>query len=676
MPPEKTKTERAKELQKLLLKHNESYYLKENPKVSDAEFDTLMRELEKLEQEYPELSTPDSPARKVGGGIDKKFSSFRHNPPMLSLGNAFNADELRDFDKRVKKELDGETPEYITELKIDGLGINIIYEDGKLVKAATRGDGTTGEDITENIKSIKYVPRKIRWDKNWKRAEVRGEVYMNRPDFAELNRQRIENGETEFANPRNAAAGSVRLLDASVTAARSLRFFAYGLHIFDRSNRPFSEKLFKTQGEILERLTKIKLPVDKNFKKHKDIDSVITEAELWDEKRKKLEYDVDGLVIITDSIKHQNELGSRSKSPRFAIAWKFKAEQAETVVEGITLQVGRTGVITPVANLKPVLLSGSTISRATLHNEDEIANKDIRVSDTVIIEKAGEIIPQVVSVIKEKRRKDAKKFKMPAVCPSCGSALKRKEGEAAWRCLDKSCAAQKRESIIYFASKNGMDIDGLGPALINQMIDKEMIKDVGDIFSLDYGKVAKLEKMGEKSAENLESSIKKSKEAGLQKLLKALGIRHVGERGAVILSRNFQNIVELGKAGAGKLSGIYEIGEAMAKSVASYLSDAENKKLIEKLIKLGVVVESKAESLDAQTLTGKTFVITGTLEGMARNEAKELITRAGGKVSGSISKKTDYLLAGEKGGSKLDKAEKLGVETISKERLLELLGKE
>jgi DNA ligase (NAD+) len=673
---------RVEELKTLLHYHEKKYYVEDRPEISDEEFDRLMLELRRLEGKHPELVTPDSPTRKVGGEPSRKFAPYSHNPPMQSLDNSFSGEELYKFNKRVIKDLYPDLEEekrkeikveYLTELKIDGLGLNLIYENGLLTHGVTRGDGKTGEDVTENIKTIPSIPKKLSWQKNWVRAEIRGEVFMRRADFKKLNEERHRAGEPEFANPRNAAAGSVRLLDAEVTRKRKLWFFCYALYLFDKDGNEARESVIKTQYDMMKRLEKLGMPVDGHYSRQKAVESVIDEVNRWADKKTGMEFNIDGLVIKVNSFTHQKELGATSKFPLWAIAYKFAAEQAETVVENIQLSVGRTGAITPVAELKPLFLAGSTISHASLHNEDEINRKDIRVGDSVMIEKAGDIIPQVIRVIKEKRPPSAKKFRMPKNCPSCGSKIFREEGEAAWRCIDKACPAQLREAIIHFASKGGMDIDGLGPSTIDQFLEKRLIDDVADIFRLDYARVAELEKMGEKSAENLKDSVEAAKRRGMETLIQALGIRHVGERAALLLSRRYRSVEELIDTSAEELAEIHEIGDVMAMSIVNFFSDADNRVLIKKLKTLGVSIEGRAEELDRQTLTGKVFVITGSLESMSRKEAKELITRAGGRVASAVSKKSDYLLAGSDPGSKLDNAKKLGVPIISKNDLLKML---
>ncbi len=664
---------RIDELKRLINIHSEKYYLQDRPEISDEEFDKLIAELRRLEDEYPIYRTADSPTQKVGGGVREGFAAYSHNPPMLSLDNSYNAEDLREFDKRVKKGLARDHAEYLTELKIDGLGVNLIYENGKLKLGVTRGDGKTGEDVTANIKTIGEIPHAIKTPAAWARCEVRGEIYLRRADFLKLNEERQEAGEESFANPRNAAAGSVRLLDANITKGRKLRFFCYALYVFGKDGEAVRDKVLHSQFEMMEKLKSLGFPVNDAFMKHSSIDSVLEEITGWEEKRKKLPYDTDGLVVKVNSFLDQRELGATSKFPRWAIAYKYAAEQAETVVQNIVVQVGRTGTLTPVADLTPVFLAGSTISRATLHNEDNVKQKDVRVGDSVIIQKAGDIIPQVMKVLFEKRSDGSKPWAMPKKCPACGGEVARAEGEAAVRCLNRRCPAQQLEAIIHFARRDCMDIDGLGPSRIEAMVQKGMLKDLADIFNLDYAAVAEIEKMGEKSADNLRRSIEAAKGRGLEKLLVGLGIRHVGERAAFLMARAFADVDALMAADEAKLTAIHEIGPEIAQSLIQFFADAENRKLIDKLKKYGVSMEGSRETPAAQTLAGKTFVITGTLEGMSRNEAKELIQRAGGKVSGSVSKKTDYLVAGSDPGSKLDDAQKLGVKVIGKEELLGLL---
>lgn len=665
---------RIEELKKFLQRSEKAYYEKDAPEITDEEFDRLMRELRQLEEKYPELVTPDSPTQTVGGKPAEKFAPYRHDPPMLSLDNSCSEEELMKFDERIKKALGRESIEYLTELKIDGLGINLVYENSILTRGVTRGNGKIGEDVTANVSTIPSIRQKLDWRRMWGRAEIRGELYMSRADFANLNAQRSEAGEPEFANPRNAAAGSVRLLDSSVTKKRNIRLFCYGLYLFDKSGNKLRESVVDNQFDMMRKLKKLGMPVNDEFKKHPDMKSVMEEIEKWADKRRELEFDTDGLVIKVNRFADQDELGSTSKFPRWAIAYKFAPERAETVVEDIIVSVGRTGAITPVALLTPVFLAGSTISRASLHNEDEVKRKDIRAGDTVIIEKAGEIIPQVVKVLTQKRTPDIREFEMPSLCPSCGSDVFREEGEAAWRCVNRKCPAQVREAVIHFASKSGMDIDGLGPSTIDQMLESGLIKDVADIFRLDYRLVAQLEKMGEKSAENLRASVEAAKRRGMRSLLQALGIRHVGERAALLLSQRYGSVEELMAADEEKLASVYEIGRVIARSITAFFSGAANRELVKRLKSLGVVTEGKAGQTDKQTFTGKIFVITGTLAGMTRNEAKEYITRRGGRVTSAVSKKTDYLLAGDDPGSKLARAEELEVRVIATKEFLEMSG--
>lgn len=663
---------RVEELKSEIRRHERAYYLEDAPVIPDEKFDALLRELGKLEEKYPELLTPDSPTQRVGGEVSEKFSAYKHNPPMLSLDNAYSIEELIKFDERVKKGLGRTTIEYVTEPKIDGLGINLIYSyPGPIPRGVTRGDGITGEDVTGNIYAIESVPKLMQYEIQWKRLEIRGEIYMRRADFEALNAERRKNGESEFANPRNAAAGSVRLLDWNITKERKLRLFCYSLYIWGQNDKQI--EAVSTQFDMLEKLRKLGFPVAERIKKHQDIKSVVDEISAFEKIRPSLDYNTDGMVVKVNLIHLQHDLGSTSKFPRWAMAYKYAAEQAQTVVEDIVVGVGRVGTLTPVAVLRPVSLSGSVVSHATLHNEDVVRNKDVRVGDTVIIEKAGEIIPQVVSVVQQKRPVASKPFSMPRKCPSCGQPVRRGAGEAAWRCVNRACPAQKLESILHFVSRDAMDVEGLGPSTVEQMMEKGLLRDVSDIFRLDHARVAELDKMGEKSAYNIRAAVEAAKGRGLQRLLMGLGIRHVGERAALVLSRRFASIEDVMKAGEGDLSSIFEIGPKIARSVAEFFKDSENVKLVERLKSLGVSTMSAEGRPDNQALSGKTFVITGTLEGSSRNDAKELITRAGGKVSGSVSKKTDYLLAGEEPGSKLDRAREFGVKVISLSQLKNML---
>ena len=670
------KTDPAKridELKKLIDHHSRKYYLEDRPEISDEEFDKLMVELRRLEDKNPLFRAADSPTQKVGGGVRDDFAAYTHNPPMLSLDNSYSPEELHEFDKRVKKGLARDRAEYLTELKIDGLGVNLIYENGQLKRGVTRGDGKSGEDVTANVKTIGGIPHAIKTPAAWAHCEVRGEIYMRRADFLSLKESRREAGEGPFANPRNAAAGSVRLLDANITKSRKLQFFCYALYIFGKNGEPMRDSVLKSQYEMMQQLEKLGFPVNDAYRKHSSMDDVLDEVATWEEKRKKLPYDTDGLVVKVNAFADQRELGATSKFPRWAIAYKYAAEQAETVVQDIVVQVGRTGTLTPVAELTPVFLAGSTISRATLHNEDNVKEKDVRVGDTVIIQKAGDIIPQVMKVILEKRPAGSKPWAMPKKCPACGGEVERAEGEAAVRCLNRRCPAQHLETIIHFVRRDSMDIDGLGPSRIEALVQKGMVKDIADIFNLDFAAVAEIEKMGKKSADNLRQSIEAAKGRGLEKLLVGLGIRHVGERAAFLLARSFADMDALMAADEEKLTSIHEIGPEIAQSLNRFFADAENRKLMEKLKKYGVSMEGSRENPTTQKLAGKIFVITGTLEGMPRREAEDLIKRAGGKVSGSVSKKTDYLVAGSDPGSKLDDAYKLGVKVIGKEDLLKLI---
>ena len=652
-----------------LHRYNHEYYVMDAPSVSDAEYDRLLRRLQALEAERPELVTPDSPTQRVGGQPLAGFDKVTHAAPLLSLGNAFSAAELRAFDSRVRANVDANGLEYVVELKIDGLAVNLIYENGRLSRAATRGDGLVGEDVTANVKTIRSIPLVLQPDAEEIPVyfEVRGEVYMPRPAFDRLNRERIASGEPPFANPRNAAAGSLRQLDSKITAGRTLDFFAYA--IGQRQNVPFH-----THAEVLDGLKRAGFRTNGQVARFRDIEDVCRYCESWAAKRAALSYDIDGLVIKVNSLTLQEELGSTAKEPRWAIAWKFPAEEAATVVEDIFIGVGRTGVLTPTAILKPVLLSGSTVSRATLHNEDFIREKDVRIGDTVIIHKAGEVIPEVVSVLADRRNGAEKAFVMPEECPECGHEVVRKPGEAAHRCVNPDCPAMAREGLIHFVSRDAMNIDGLGPSIIETLLEAELIRDAADLYGLSAEKLANLERLGEKSAANLVNAIAASREAGLGRVLFALGIRFVGAKVAGILAKTFGSMARLRDAAMEELVQIQDIGRRIAESVVGYFADPEHLSLVDKLEAAGVNLEYRQSGeMIPQTLAGKTFVLTGTLAAMGRDAAAAEIEKRGGKASGSVSRKTDFVVAGEEAGSKLTKARELGVRVLDEAEFVALL---
>ncbi|SHM26139.1 DNA ligase (NAD+) [Caldanaerovirga acetigignens] len=661
---------RIKELRELINYHNKQYYVYDSPVISDAEYDKLMRELEELERKFPELVTPDSPTQRVGGEPLPYFTQVVHRVPMMSLSNAFDEGELRDFHRRVT-EVVGNDVEYVVELKIDGLAVSITYENGIYKTAATRGDGEVGEDVTQNVKTIKSVPLKLDFppDKSPAILEVRGEVYLPKEDFRKLNEEREEQGLALFANPRNAAAGSLRQLDPKVTAKRPLSIFIYGLGYVEGIE-------FKTHYEALQFFKKIGLRVNPHIVLFDKFDDVVDYCVSWNEKRHELPYEIDGMVIKVNSLEQQRLLGSTAKSPRWAIAYKFPAEQKTTVIKDIIVRVGRTGVLTPTAVLEPVRIAGSTVSKATLHNEDYIREKDIKIGDTVIVHKAGDVIPEVVGVVKEKRTGKERDFEMPNRCPECGSETVRLPGEAAYRCTNSAgCPAQIKRSIEHFASRDAMDIRGLGPAIVSLLISQGLIKDAADLYYLKREDLLPLERMGEKSAANLLSAIEESKKRPLDRVIYALGIPFVGSRTASLLADAFGSMEELEKATYEDLIKVPEIGEKIAESILAFFRQEQTKALISRLKAAGVNMEAKKKKEGPKPLEGLTFVLTGALEKYTRQQATELIEKLGGKVTGSVSKKTDYVVVGKDPGSKYEKALKLGIKILNEAEFEELLEK-
>lgn len=645
---------RINELRDIINHHNYMYYVLDSPEISDAEFDNLMRELIELERQYPEYLTPDSPTQRVGGEVLEGFAEYVHTLPLLSLSDVFDEGELRDFDRRVRREV-GDT-EYVVEVKIDGLSCALRYENGIFVQGATRGNGFVGEDVTANLKTIRSIPLKLEEPVS---LEVRGEVYMPKKSFLMLNELREQNGEPLFANPRNAAAGSLRQLDPKITASRNLDIFIFNLQRVEGKN-------FTTHIETLEYLKEMGLKIIPYYVKCDNIDQVLEQVHIWESKRNELDFAVDGLVIKVNDLAKREILGSTSKSYRWAIAYKYPAEMAKTRIKDIIVQVGRTGALTPTAILEPVKLAGSTISRATLHNEDYIKMKGIKIGDWVYIRKAGEIIPEVVEPLIEERTGEEKDFIMPDTCPECGAKAVRLPGEAVTRCTGLSCPAQIKRQLEHFASKEAMDIDGMGPAVISQLVDKGLVKNIADIYYIGYQDILNLERMGKKSAENLINAIEDSKGRDLDRLINGLGIRLVGSKAAKILAEIYKDIKSLMKAGAEELTSIPEIGPKIAESIVDFFSEKQNIAIINRLIEAGVNTR-KIEEVHETLLAGKTFVITGTLKDFTREEAANIIEQLGGKVTGSVSKKTDYLICGENPGSKLDKARELNVTIISED---------
>ncbi|MDQ0974075.1 DNA ligase (NAD+) [Neobacillus niacini] len=656
------------ELRSLLNQYGYEYYVLDQPSVPDAEYDRLMQELLELEAKFPELKTPDSPSVRVGGDVLDLFEKVEHRTPMLSLGNAFKEQDLKDFDRRVRQAV-GDDVSYVCELKIDGLAVSLRYENGLFIQGATRGDGTIGEDITANLKTIKSIPLRLRENAT---LEVRGEAYMPKRSFEALNKAKEERGEELAANPRNAAAGSLRQLDPKIAATRNLDVFLYGIGGGDINAASHSEGL--------DYLDHLGFKTNKERRKCPTINEVIEYVSSWVDKRPLLPYEIDGIVIKVDSYEHQSKLGTTAKSPRWAIAYKFPAEEVVTTLLDIELSVGRTGVVTPTAILKPVKVAGTTVGRASLHNEDLIREKDIKIGDQVVVKKAGDIIPEVVNVLAEQRTGDERDFQMPTHCPECESELVRLEGEVALRCINPKCPAQIREGLIHFVSRDAMNIEGLGEKVISQLFAEKLISDVADIYKLTYEQLIALERMGEKSVTNLLKAIESSKTNSLEKLLFGLGIRHVGAKAAKTLAQSFDTMDKLAAAQKEDLIAINEIGDKMADSIVAFFDQEEAMELIKELASAGVNMAykgAKPVSVEESNsiFAGKTVVLTGKLEQLSRNEAKEKIEALGGNVSGSVSKKTHLVIAGEDAGSKLTKAEELGIEVWDEEKLLVELNK-
>jgi DNA ligase (NAD+) len=653
-------------LRRLINEHDYKYYVLNAPTITDSEYDKLFSQLKELETKHPELITPDSPTQRVSGRPILEFSTVAHSLPMLSIDNTYNEQELSAFDERIAKNLGTKDYQYTVELKIDGLAISLLYEDGRLTQAATRGDGTIGDDVTVNVRTIKSVPLRLVGTDYPKVLEVRGEVYMPIKAFNDLNEKRVEAGEREFANPRNAAAGSLKLLDPETTAQRKLSFFAYSL---GQTSQPIATNHFTAMS----RFKDFGLPINENISKAADIDEVIKICRRWDKERHKLDYMTDGMVIKIDRFTQRDMLGTTGRAPRWCIAYKFAAEQAETVVESIDLQVGKTGVITPVANLTPVKLAGTTVKRASLHNFDEIERLDVAAGDTVIIEKAGEIIPQVISVKQKGLVREP--FAKPVNCPVCSEPVKKDENGVYYKCHNSSCPAVIREKIIYFAGKGQMDIDSFGPALVDQLLAKKLIKNFADIYKLTFAQVSQLPRMGDKSAEKVLESIDKSKTQTLARFVAALGINNVGTQSAEILADNFANIDSLMNATQEQLCQIDQVGPVMAKSIYDYFHNEKNVDIINQMFAYGVS-PSHEKTIVSDILAGQTIVVTGTLENFSRDRIEQTIKDNGGKVSSSVSKKTSFVLAGTEPGSKVDKAQSLGVKIISESEFMKILGKE
>ena len=654
---------RVNELHDLLNQYSYEYYVKDNPSVPDSEYDKLLRELIDIENAHPELKTDDSPTVRVGGEAQSSFEKVNHETPMLSLGNAFNEEELRRFDERIREHIGN--VEYMCELKIDGLAVSLKYEDGRFVQGLTRGDGTTGEDITENLRTIHAIPLKIKEPLN---VEVRGEAYMPRRSFMRLNDEREKNEEQPFANPRNAAAGSLRQLDPKLAAKRKLSVFLYSVN-------DFTDFSATTQSDALDELDRLGFKTNHERARVEDIEGVLEYIKKWTKQREQLSYDIDGIVIKVNDLDQQDEMGFTQKSPRWAIAYKFPAEEVVTELKDIELSIGRTGVVTPTAILEPIRVAGTTVSRASLHNEDLIKERDIRIGDSVIVKKAGDIIPEVVRSIIDRRPNDAKPYHMPTHCPSCGHELVRIEGEVALRCINPKCQAQLVEGLIHFVSRQAMNIDGLGNKIIQQLYHHQLIKDVGDIFYLTKEDLLPLERMGTKKVENLLSAIEHAKQNSLEHLLFGLGIRHLGAKASQILAEKFETMDRLLKVTEEELVAIHDIGDKLAQSVVTYLDNEDIKALIEKLKDKNVNMTYKgvksSEIEGHPEFQNKTIVLTGKLQQMTRKEATTWLEMQGAKVTSSVTRSTDLVIAGEDAGSKLSKAEQFGTEIWSESQFIE-----
>jgi DNA ligase (NAD+) len=659
--PTKKQTDRIKELQHELNQHNHRYYVLVEPSISDIEFDALLRELIELEEQFPQLQSVDSPTLRVGGSPIDGFETVEHVVPMLSIDNTYNADELRKFDERTKRGLSGDSPAYLVELKIDGVSMSLTYENGVLARATTRGDGAYGDDVTANVRTISSVPLHLQGNYP-ERLEVRGEVYITHEELIRLNTIRETQGETLYANPRNTTAGTLKLLDPKTVANRNLSIFVYDI-------APLPGTELESHAQTLNHLKEYGFVVNDEYKACSSIEEVIDHCNAWEQKRNDLSYETDGMVIKVDEAAQRQQLGATSKSPRWVIAYKFPAQVSNTLLEGISIQVGKSGALTPVAELAPVQLAGTTVKRASLYNFDDLAKKDLRIGDTVRVQKAGEIIPQVIDAILKDRPADAVPYPPPTTCPVCDTEVHHDPDGVFLRCLNMACPAQLKERLEHFASRKAMDIEGLGPAVIEHLVDMELVKNPADLYALTIEQVSELERMGEKSAQNLIYGLIVSKEKSLGKVLNGLGIRHVGQSTAEALSQHFHNIESLMQATTKQLVGIPDVGDVVAASVVDFFETTENQILIQRLSEFGFSLkdDTPAESNTPQPLAGKTIVVTGKLEHYTRDSIQERIKALGGKPSTTLSKKTDYLVAGEKAGSKLTKAESLGVPILSED---------
>ena len=666
--------EKLEKLREKIRRHEYLYYVLDNPKLSDSGFDRLLKQLKELEQKHPELITPDSPTQRVGGQPREGFVKVRHGSPLLSLDNASSLEELGQFDRRAREATGRDTLDYVCEHKFDGFSISLRYQDGGYERAVTRGDGQEGEDVTPNVKTIRALPLRVD-EKQLKKAklardfEVRGEVIMTRKAFQQLNRQQDERGQRVFANPRNAAAGSVRVLDPGIIARRRLDIFTYALLVEGRIP-------LKRHSQVLEALAALGFKVNRHWKKCRGLDQVFDYCKQWEEKRESLDYEIDGIVVKVDEVALWEELGTTSKAPRYAIAYKYPARQETTVVREIRVQVGRTGALTPVAILEPVQVGGVTVSRSTLHNMDEVERLGVQEGDTVVIERAGDVIPHVVKVAKRGRKGQRKHFHMPARCPECKSRIHKAEDEVAYRCVNAACPARLKESLVHFAGRHAMNVDGLGGKIVDQLVEKGLVKDVADLYRHDLPTLAGLERMAEKSAQNLLDEIGASKKNSLARLIYSLGIRFVGERTGQLLATHFGLLDALREATQEQLVDVEEVGEKVAAAIVEFFGEPANQKVLEKLRRAGLNFEAKRTAVKDARLAGKTFVLTGALERWSRDQAKALIESLGGKVIGSVSKKTGYVVVGAEPGSKLAKAKALGVEALDEKQFARLLGQE
>ncbi|MEW6516504.1 MAG: NAD-dependent DNA ligase LigA [candidate division FCPU426 bacterium] len=665
--PETARRE-AEGLRRELNRHNRLYYVLAEPEISDAEYDRLYRRLQELEARYPALIAPDSPTQRVGGEPVDGFAPVRHAEPMLSLDNTYSIEDLSEWDERVRKALPGEPVAYTVELKIDGVAVALAYRNRRFTLGSTRGDGVIGDDITRNVRTLRSLPLTLEPQAPAQDVSVRGEVFLPKKAFQELNREKEEAGEKVFANPRNAAAGSLKLLDPVQTAQRPLALFVYAV------DEKTGARL-KTQSGVLDSLAAWGLPVNPHRARCQDLEAVKRFLQTWESRRHQLPFEIDGLVVKVDDLDQQKRLGATSKSPRWSIAYKYAAEQAKTRLLTIKIQVGRTGVLTPVAELEPVFLAGTTVSRASLHNEEDVTRKDIREGDLVVIEKAGEIIPQVVGPVTEARTGQERKFQMPSACPACGSETVKLEDEVAWRCLNPACPAQLKGTIRHFAQRGAMDIEGLGEALVDQLVEKQLVRDYGDLYCLTADQLVPLERMAEKSAENLVAALQASKQRPLGRLIYALGIPLVGEHAGEVLAAYYPGLSALADAQPEVLQEIHEIGPKVAASIHAFFSRPETRAVVAKLEKAGVNLRQLPEEKAVQgEFSGKIFVFTGELETLTRSQAEARVKSKGGRPAGSVSKNTDYVVAGPGAGSKLDKAKKLGIPVLSEKEFLKLVG--